>query len=214
MESYEIAQLEEIEEIDDGRCPFRPVRHRLGMTAFGANAFGPRKAGERLINEHDEGEPDDQEELYVVTEGRARFEIGGESVEAARGSYVFVRPGVLRTAFAEEDGTTLLVIGAKAGEAYAPSGFEVWAPLNGLYQAGEYAALADRAPEVLASDPPYAGIYYNFACAASLAGRPEEALGHLRRALELEPARTRGWAKQDSDLDALRGDPRFEELVG
>jgi tetratricopeptide (TPR) repeat protein len=214
MESYEITQLEEIEEIDDGRCPFRPVRHHLGMTAFGANAFGPRKAGERLINEHDEGEPDDQEELYVVTEGRARFEIGGESVDAARGSYVFVRPGVLRTAFAEEDGTTLLVIGAKAGEAYAPSGFELWAPLNALYQAGDYAALADRAPEVLASDPPYAGIYYNFACAASLAGRPEEAFGHLRRALELEPARTREWAKQDSDLDALRGDPRFQELVG
>lgn len=213
MADYEIAQLDEIEEIDDGRCPFRPVRHHLGMTAFGANAFGPRKAGERLINEHDEGEGDSQEELYVVTQGRARFEVGGETVEAGTGAFVYIKPGVVRTAFAEEDGTTLFVVGAKAGEAYKPHGFELWAPLQQSFAAGDYETVADRGREILAGDPPFAGIYYNVACAESLAGRPEDALGHLRRALELD-GEMRAWAKQDSDFAALQDDERFKELVG
>ncbi|MFL5928773.1 MAG: TPR end-of-group domain-containing protein [Gaiellaceae bacterium] len=213
MQSYEIAQLDDIEEIDDGRSPFRPVRYHLGITAFGVNAFGPRRVGDRLVNEHDEAEPDAQEELYVVTAGRARFEIAGETVDAPAGSLVFVRPGASRTAFAEEDGTTLLAIGAKAGTPYRPEGYELWAPLHPLYRAGEYAAVADRAGEVLATDPPFAALYYNFACAACLAGRPEEALDHLRRGLELN-GELREWAKEDSDLEGLRGDSRFQALVG
>lgn len=212
MQNHEVARLDEIEEIDDGRSPFRPVRHHFGITAFGVNAFGPRPAGARLINEHDEAEPDAQEELYLVIAGRARFEIDGETVDAPMASLVFVKPGASRTAFAEEDGTTLLAIGGKAGTAYQPMGYEVWAPLQQLFQEGEYATVADRASEVLADDPPYAALYYNFACAASLAGRPDEALAHLRRGLDLS-SDLRAWAIEDSDLDALRGDTRFQELV-
>jgi tetratricopeptide (TPR) repeat protein len=213
MADYEITRVEDIEQIDDGRSPFRPVRHRLGITAFGANAFGPRRAGERLINEHDESEPDFHEELYVVLQGRARFEIGGETVETTQGALVYVRPGVTRTAFAEEDGTTLLVIGAKAGEPYQPMGYEYWAPLQPLYEAGDYAAVAERGKEMLTADPPHPMLFYNVACAESLAGRPDDAIEHLRRAKELAGDIGR-WAKEDSDLDALRGDPRFEELIG
>jgi tetratricopeptide (TPR) repeat protein len=212
MQSYEIAQLDDIEEIDDGRSPFRPVRYHLGITAFGVNAFGPRRIGDRLINQHDEAEPDAQEELYVVIAGRARFEIDGAVVDAPAGSLVFARPGATRTAFAEEDGTTLIAMGAKAGAPYQPEGYELWAPLHPLYQAGEYAAVADRAAEVLAADPPYGALYYNFACAASLAGRPEEALAYLDRGLELS-AELREWAREDPDLEALRGDSRFQELL-
>jgi tetratricopeptide (TPR) repeat protein len=213
MSGYEVAQIDEIDEIDDGRSPFRPIRHHLGISAFGANAFGPRAAGEKLINEHDEAEPDAQEELYVVLTGRARFEIGGETVDAAAGKVVFVRPGITRTAFAEEDGTTLLVVGAKAGEAYRAHGYELWAPLQALFEQGDYAAVADRGRAVLAADPPYALLYYNVACAESLAGRVDDAIEHLRRGLEMN-GELREFAKGDSDLDALRADSRFEELVG
>ncbi|HZT92484.1 MAG TPA: cupin domain-containing protein [Gaiellaceae bacterium] len=212
MASYEIMQVGDVDEIDDGRSPFRPVRHRLGISAFGVNAWGPRSAGERLINEHDEAEPDGHEELYVVLSGRARFEIDGESVDAGTGSLVFVRTGARRTAFAAEDGTTLLAVGARAGAPYHPEGYELWAPLHAQYEAGEYAAVADRAAEVLADDPPYAVLHYNFACAASLAGRPDQALAHLRRGLELSE-RLRAWAKEDPDLEPLREDPRYRELV-
>jgi tetratricopeptide (TPR) repeat protein len=95
---------------------------------------------------------------------------------------------------------------------YRPWGFELWAPLQPLYQAGDYAAVADRAQEVLAGDPPYGTLYYNFACVASLAGRPDEALIYLRRAFELNED-LRDLATEDSDLAALRQDARFDDLL-
>ena len=109
MSDYAVAQIDEIDEISDGRCPWRPVRHHFGITSFGVNAFTGKEAGDRLINEHDESEKQDlQEELYLVQRGRARFELDGESVDAPAGTLVFVRPNVKRTAFAEEPGTTLV----------------------------------------------------------------------------------------------------------
>ena len=69
MSEYQVAHLDEIGEMDDGRCPLRPVRHHFGITAFGVNAWTARDAGDRIINEHDESEPDSNEELYLVLRG-------------------------------------------------------------------------------------------------------------------------------------------------
>src|SRR5205085_4717097 len=105
MSRYAVANLDAIDEISDGRCPWRPVRSHFGITSFGINAWTGREAGDRIITEHDEaGEAEGQEELYLVQRGRARFEFDGERVEAPAGTLVFVRPGVKRTAFAEEPG--------------------------------------------------------------------------------------------------------------
>ena len=66
MSGYAVAQIDEIDEISDGRCPWRPVRHHFGITSFGVNAFTGKNAGDRLINEHDESQDQDlQEELYL-----------------------------------------------------------------------------------------------------------------------------------------------------
>ena len=46
MSGYAVAQLDEIDEISDGRCPWRPVRHHFGITSFGVNAWTGRDAGE------------------------------------------------------------------------------------------------------------------------------------------------------------------------
>ena len=73
MSGWVSARLDEIDELDDGRSRYRPVRHHLGITAFGINAWSAPAAGDRLINEHDEAEPDVNEELYLVLEGRAAF---------------------------------------------------------------------------------------------------------------------------------------------
>src|SRR5687767_8403690 len=35
MAEYAVAHLEEIDELSDGRAPFRPIRHKLGITSFG-----------------------------------------------------------------------------------------------------------------------------------------------------------------------------------
>jgi hypothetical protein len=102
MAGFAVARLEEIDEIDDGRCPFRPVRHHFGITRFRISAMTARSDGDRLINEHEEGEPDSSEELYVVVSGRARFELDGEVHDAPEGTFVHVPAGIKRTAFGQE----------------------------------------------------------------------------------------------------------------
>ena len=39
MSGYAVAQIDEIDEIDDGRVLSRPVRFHFGITSFGVNAF-------------------------------------------------------------------------------------------------------------------------------------------------------------------------------
>ncbi len=213
--SYEIARLDEIEEITDGRCPWRPVRHHFGISSFGVNVWSAQAAGDRIINEHDEA--GEHEELYLVLGGRAAFELDGERLDAPTGTFVFVEPGVKRTAFAEEAGTSILALGGMPGKAYEASGFEIWAPIAPLYHAGQYAEAADRFREVIEAHPEYAQPLYNLACCESLAGRPADAIEHLRQAIERSEARSddlREWARDDSDFDAIRDLPEFKELVG
>ena len=213
MTSYAVARLDEIDEVNDGRCPFRPVRHHFGITSFGANAWTARDAGDRIINEHDESEPDSGEELYLVMRGRAVFELDGDRVAAPAGTFVFAPPGVKRTAFAEEPDTTVIALGGTPGKAYEPDGWELWAPLNPLYNAGEYAEAADRGRELVEAQPQYAGLLYNLACCESLAGRTVDAVDHLGRAID-RSEQCRSYAKDDSDFDPIRDEPGFKELIG
>jgi len=211
MSDYKVAQLEEIDEISDGRCPSRPIRQHLGIVSFGVNAWTGHEEGDRIINEHDEAE-EGEEELYLVQRGRARFELDGERIEAPTGTLIFVRPGVKRTAFALEPGTTIIALGGTPGKAYEPSGYEVWAPLHPLYQEGRYAEAADRGLELAQAHPQYPGLLYNVACCESLAGRPADAIEHLRLAIK-HTERSRSLAANDSDFDPIREDPSFKELM-
>jgi tetratricopeptide (TPR) repeat protein len=181
---------------------------------FGITAVTAHSDGDRIINEHDEDEPDSGEELYVVLSGHARFEVDGQDQDAPTGTFVHIPAGIKRTAFAREAGTTVLAIGAgSAGKPYQPNGWELFAPLIPLFESGEYEEGADRAQALLADDPPYAALYYNTACFEARAGRIEAALAHLRRAIELLPDLAES-AQADDDLSALRGHPGFTELVG
>ncbi|MBA3844679.1 MAG: cupin domain-containing protein [Actinobacteria bacterium] len=209
--SYEIASIDEIDEVSDGRCPLRPVRHHFGISSFGVNVWTGKAVGDRIINEHDEA--GEHEELYLVLEGRAAFQLDGERREASSGTFVFVKPGMKRTAFAEEAGTSILALGGMPGRAYEASGFEVWAPITPLYQAGQYAEAADRGREVVEAHPEYFGPLYNLACCESLADRPADAIGHLRQAFE-RFGEMREWAKTDTDFDPIRNEPEFKQLVG
>jgi len=84
VSSYTVVKLDEIEETTDGRCPWRAIRHHLGIQAFGINSWTARDAGDRLINEHGEEGDDGDEELYVVLGGHATFEVGDEDERARR----------------------------------------------------------------------------------------------------------------------------------
>ncbi len=114
MSEYKVSQLDDIAEVTDGREPWRPVRHHFGIRSFGVNTWTGRNSGDRIINEHDEA--DEHEELYLIQQGRARFELDGKSVDAPAGTLVFARPGVKRTAFAEEPETTIV-----ASSSFGPS---------------------------------------------------------------------------------------------
>jgi mannose-6-phosphate isomerase-like protein (cupin superfamily) len=208
--SYRVATVDDLQDIayrEDTHM--RPVRHHLGITAFGTNAWTAANEGDRLMPEHQEDEG--KEELYVVLRGRARFEIDGDTVDAPQGMLVFVRPEGNRTAFAEEAGTIVLAIGSTVGQPYEVSGFEVWAEFQPAYEAGDYDAVIGRRETLEASG--YAFGLYNLACCEALSGRNEDAIGHLRVAFERQPS-LRDLAKEDSDLDPLRNEPAFRELVG
>ncbi len=213
MSGYAVAHLDEIDEQNDGRQPWRPVRHHFGITSFGVNAWTARDAGDRIINEHDESEPDSNEELYLVLRGRAVFELDGDRVVAPAGTLVFARPGVKRTAFAEEPETTIIALGGTPGKAYEPRGWELWAPLVPLYEAGEYAEVADRLRVLVEAPPEYALLFYNLACCESLTGQTADALDQLRHAIDMSE-QFRGYAKDDSDLDPIRDEPAFKQLIG
>lgn len=53
---------------------------------------------------------------------------------------------------------------------------------------------------------------YNAACIHALEGRLDESLAGLHRAVEAG-FRAASWMERDPDLEALRGDPRFQEIV-
>jgi mannose-6-phosphate isomerase-like protein (cupin superfamily) len=217
MSGFEVVHVDDVPELEDGRAPMRPVRHHLGITGFGVTAWTARNAGDRVVNEHreaEEGEDESErdEELYLVLRGHAVFELDGERRDAPAGTFVFVRPGVNRTAFAEEAGTTVVAVGGTPGKAYDPVGWELWMPLGRLYEAGEYEQVVERGRELLESEPQYGLLFYNVACCESLTGQTADALAHLRRSIELSE-RFRGLAREDSDLDAIRGEPEFERLV-
>jgi tetratricopeptide (TPR) repeat protein len=212
MAGYSVAHLDDIEEFTDVGCHYRPIRHHLGITAFGVTAWTAHAAGDRVINEHDEGDPTADQELFLVLRGHATFEIDGDRIDAPAGTFVFAPPRTKRTASAKQDGTTIILVEGTPGQGYEARGWELWAPLAPLYQAGRYAEVADRLGDVVAADPQYPMLFFNLACCESQCGRTSNALVHLRRAIEMSEE-FRASAKTDSDLDPIRDEPAFQQLI-
>jgi hypothetical protein len=212
MATYAISRLDEIDVLPAGRYRYRPVRHHLGVTSFGATAWVGAAAGDPIINEYDEGSAP-AEELFVVVSGRAIFEFDGEEVEAAAGTLVFTQPGTRRTAVAAEPATTILVLDGAPGKVYDATGWELWAPLRPLYDNGEHVELSARLRELIAANPQYPMLVYNLACSESLSGQTADAIDHLRQAIGAS-RKHRGDAREDSDFDPIRDDPSFRALIG
>ena len=85
----------------------------LGLAAFGVNVF-EGSPGDEGGSAHDETESD-QQELFVVISGRARFIVGEESIEAGAGTAVAVADPALQRGYEMlEPGTRVLCIGAQA----------------------------------------------------------------------------------------------------
>ena len=98
-----------LEELGDG--VFRKIRPGLGITAFGANALVLAPGIEARPHFHDE-----QDELYFVHQGRARFLLPGETRELGPGGLCHVEATTPRQIVnAGDEDLVLVVIGAKGG---------------------------------------------------------------------------------------------------
>jgi mannose-6-phosphate isomerase-like protein (cupin superfamily) len=98
-----------IEEMADG--VFRKVRRELSVTAFGVNALVLAPGTVSRPHFHEE-----QDELYFVHRGRARFDVAGDSFELEPGGVVHVESTTPRrmTSIGDED-LVVLVVGGKEG---------------------------------------------------------------------------------------------------
>ena len=204
--SYQAVHLDELARFG-GEFDTIPIRIPLGISSFGVNAYGSREAGGHVIEEHDElgAGAGHHEELYVVLEGRARFTVAGEELDAPAGTLVFVSdPATRRAATAVEPDTTVLVVGGTVGKAFRPSPWESWLEALPFYESKDFEAAVGRAG----------------ASARGAPGQPERPLQPRLLRSACRPARGRAWrtspgrsssiracatwAADDADLDSVR----------
>jgi tetratricopeptide (TPR) repeat protein len=205
---WQSVRIDEIEPISvvDGTLLWRPIRRTLDIGAFGINAYVAPEAGDDVVEEHNERSLG-HEEVYIVLSGRATFTLDGETLDAPTGTVVFIRDvDVRRHARAEEPGTSVLAVGGPRNAAYEPSAWEDYFAAERHRTAGDYDAYLDELQAALERRPDHPGALYHVACAEALAGRPDDAVEHLRRALELRPELAEH-ARVDEDFASLRDRP-------
>jgi quercetin dioxygenase-like cupin family protein len=203
-ERYGVATLDELATAPiPGQARWHTIRRTFGVSSFGVNAWTATEDGGQIIGEHEEASGQAHEELYVVVSGRATFTLDGEEVDAPAGTLVHVADPAVKRGATGEEGTTILVVGAKPGEAFTPSTWERSAEALRFWPTEEW----DRAIEVLeghlVDTPDHAGTHYNLACAHARAGRPDLALEHARKAIELQESFAE-YAGKDEDLVSIR----------
>jgi tetratricopeptide (TPR) repeat protein len=216
--AFDVARFDEMPgtEVEGGRVRF-DVRRHFGIGSFGTSAMRSTEGG-MLVREHHEAEfsigQSGQEELYVVVSGHATFTVNGEQVDAPSGTMVFVRdPAAIRSATAEEPGTTVFMIGGKPGEAFFAVPAEVDEGMT-AYNARDFETAIENFEQALEKGLQRdAGVLFNIACCQALLGRTDAAIDWLEQAIRADD-QARELARTDEDLDSLREDPRFVALVG
>jgi hypothetical protein len=203
-ERWQVSSLDAVEPLPGpGTLKWLPVRHELGIGAFGTNAYVAEKAGDDVVEPHTE-EGSGHEELYFVARGSATFTLDGETVSAPAGTYIFLRdPAVHRHAVADEPGTAVLSFGGWRDRAFVVSSWEARFRAAGIREQDPQGA-RELYEEALAGDPDDKWGFYDFACWHALYGDEAEARRLLDRAIELGGEQVREQAAKDPDLERLR----------
>ncbi len=81
-----------------------------------------------------------------------------------------------------------------------------------LMRLGQRDQALERARRAYAIDPEDAGLLYNLACIYAAGGSTGEALDHLDKAIQ-NGFGQREWLENDSSLDPIRDEPRFQALL-
>jgi tetratricopeptide (TPR) repeat protein len=105
-----------------------------------------------------------------------------------------------------------VVVGCPADRELPISPFEFWFVAEQPYNEGDYDRAIEIVTEGLGHWPEHPTMLYQLSCYHALAGRSEESIGCFQRAVAGSPDLAE-FARGDSDLDSIRDDPRFKELV-
>jgi Tetratricopeptide repeat len=193
--------LDELEAIPGpGTLTWHPVRARLGVNAFGCNAYSAHRVGDDVVEPHTERPELGHEELYFVARGRATFTLDAETIDAPAGTYVFVPdPATHRHAVAAEPGTTVLSFGGPP--TFTPSTWEWRFRAEPLIDADPQRA-RKIVEDGLRVHPDNPGLLVYLARLEVRAGDEEKARELLRRAFERQPE-SEQLARDDPRLAAL-----------
>jgi serine/threonine protein kinase/Tfp pilus assembly protein PilF len=119
--------------------------------------------------------------------------------------------GLKRTEDAKEALRAGLQIAEKHLELNPDDARALYLGANALIQLGEEERGLEWARRAHGADPEDSALLYNVACVYTRGGLIDEALGCLEKAVE-NGFGHREWLDNDSDLDPLRGHPRFQAL--
>jgi hypothetical protein len=115
MSRWTVSRITDVPTVSDGDTDdpvWYPLQHALGIDTFGVNLFVASRADQTLVEEHDEC-TSGQQELYLVLDGEAVFNLDDQQARLDRGTALALTdPAVRRSAKAVTSGTALLVVGA------------------------------------------------------------------------------------------------------
>jgi ketosteroid isomerase-like protein len=188
-----------------------PLRRRLGIQAFGTNAFRATRAGDPVVEDHVESPG--QEELYVVVAGRVRFTVDGDEVDVSAGEVVFVPdPEHRRGGVALEDGSIVIAVGGWPGRAYHSLPWEPIYLARERMRNGDWAGAAEVLEREAGEHIDRPIVRYRLACCHAQAGSYPRALEELRLAIDLDPD-MRKRAATEHLLEPLRESDGWRGLV-
>jgi len=94
-----------------------------------------------------------------------------------------------------------------------PNSVKVLNDLGVAYMQGrDYVEAQESFEQAIQRKPDYVDAYYNLACLYALKGEKIRSLTHLKKAISLD-ASVREWAKKDRDLQNLKGEREFQEII-
>jgi serine/threonine protein kinase/tetratricopeptide (TPR) repeat protein len=172
---------------------------RLNPNSFEAHYFYARALNqqgkhERAVHEYREASrvrPDDYQSAYLIGSPLRHLGRDSEALDSMRAASVAVEHHL----DLNPDDARALCLGAA-----------------GLMALGQQAKALEWAQRAYALDPDDSGVLYNVACVYTLGGRFHDAMSCLEQAVK-NGFGHREWLENDSDLDPLRSEPRFEALM-